>query len=632
MATKTIRSNTTSTLGQPVTAIYKNMTLTSPTVYIEFRTAYATDACGYTVGNPHPGAIIGVDPKSLYSVYAKLDYFVDTLHYGEGTTTFYQSQTFNFHDLSGLAPGPAYQAQPSCWDNGCHTIFDDYHPVLVLPSQVRDLDPAFVSCGLDWRGAWDPPIALQPAEVLDPVTTPVEPEYTQPASPKSTVPPPAAETAAAEATTSTNVPQSTSSSDSTEPSIRSSTNPTASPSSENPQAQDLTWSDPSSLQVIATSDPSQVSHEEPDGVHSTVLGQRPTDNAALRNSDIRSRSNNSAATDGPSDHSAPGNGGSIFIDPGVGNPSTGNSNGLLTSPTNALGVMSEALKILESSSVTAGSPSTVSIESFGLEEMDTTSLEVGTAPQVPTGNDGSQTKLISHGSGTHFVTAGDFVDGTLFQPVETLSAVGSQCIMLSSMDRSVVSVSTYKSAGFQIGTHTLTPGGDPATIGDNVLSAANGSSYEHVQFSLVSSTRTSYVPGSMTIDASAIVISEGPKGDWIVDGHTLTQGGSPLVLGSAIVSVGTGGLLRDGTAINDPEPSKTATSLSIESSPKSNLPAVTTAHDANQHPTSIDQEESAQNRQSSTSTTSSAGQVQTGYYLAISLCATVFSLIALPCI
>ncbi|KAI7579662.1 hypothetical protein KC316_g9359 [Hortaea werneckii] len=480
MATKTLQSNRTSTLSQPVTAIYKNMTLTSPTVYIEFRTAYATDACGYTVGSPHPGAIIGVDPKSLYSVYAKLDYFVDTLHYGEGTTTFYQSQTFNFHDLSGLAPGPAYQAQPSCWYNGCHTIFDDYHPVLVLPSQVRDLDPAFASCGLDWRGAWDPPIALQPAEVLDPVTTAIEPEYTHPASPKSTVPPPAAETAAAKTTTSTKVPQSTSSSDPTEPLVRSSTGSKATPSSEDPKAQDLSWSGPSSLQVIATLYSSQVSAEESDRLHDTVPGQRPTEDAALGNSGHRSRSNSNAATDGPSDHNAPANSGSIFIDPGIGFPSTGNSNGLLASPTNALGVMSEALKSLESSRVTAGLPSTVSIESFGSEEMNTTSLAVVTAPEVRTGNGGAQKSPISHGSGTHIVTTGDFAEGTLVQSVETLSAMGSQSIMLFSKDGSVVSASTYKSAGFRIGSHTLVPGGDPATIGDDVLTAATGSSYEHL--------------------------------------------------------------------------------------------------------------------------------------------------------
>ncbi|KAI6862564.1 hypothetical protein KC338_g6186 [Hortaea werneckii] len=629
MATKSLRANTTSTLSQPVTAIYRNMTLTSPTVYIEFKTAYATDACGYTVGNQHPGAIIGVDPKSLYSVYAKLDYFVDTLDHGGGTTTFYQSNPFNFHDLSGLAPGPAYEAQPSCWDNGCNTIFNDYHPVLVLPSQVRDLDPAFASCGLDWRGAWDPPIALQPAEVLAPVITAVEPKYTQPASPKSTVPLPPAETAAARVTTSTNVPQSTSRSDPMEPLIRSSTSSRPSPSSKDPKAQASSGSGPSSLQVIATLYPSQVSSEESDRLHKTAISEQTTDSAASGNSGSRSGSDDNAATDGPSDHTALANSGSIFIDPGVESSSAHDGNGLLASPTNALGVMSEALRSLASSIVTAGSSSTVPIEPFGSDGMDTTSLDVGNAPRVSTGNSAAQTKSISPGGETHTTTTGDFADGILVQPLETLSALGSQPIVLFTMDGSVIPISNYKSSGFQIGSHTLTPGGDPATIGNHVLSAATGGLYEHVQFSLASDVRTSHLPGSMTLDASIIAVSEAPEGPWIVGGHMLTQGGSPLVFGSHTISAGPYGLLRDGSTLSDPALSRETTKPGIESSPETKLPAVTTVHDANQHPSSRGQEETPHNRQSPTSTTSSAGKVHTGYYLTVSLCAMLFSLIAM---
>ncbi|KAI7271400.1 hypothetical protein KC345_g7227 [Hortaea werneckii] len=618
MATKSLRANATSTLSQPGTAIYRNMTLTSPTVYIEFKTAYATDACGYTVGNQHPGAIIGVDPKSLYSVYAKLDYFVDTLGYGGGTTTFYQSNPFNFHDLSGLAPGPAYEAQPSCWDNGCNTISNDYHPVLVLPSQVRDLDPAFASCGLDWRGAWDPPIALQPAEVLAPVITAVEPKYTQPASPKSTVPLPPAETAAAKVTSSNIVPQST-----------STANSNVSPSSNDPLAQGSSSPGPSSFQAIATLYPSHVSPEESDSMHDTAPSQRPTGDAALRNIGSRSHINNDAATDRPSDHTAIANSGSIFIDPGVESSSTDESNGMLASPTNALEVMSEALRSLGKSTVTAGFSSAVPIELFGSHETGKKSLNVGTAPPVSTGNSAAQTESISHGGETHTITTGHFGDGTLFQPLENLSTLRSQSILMFTMDGSIIPISKYESSGFQIGSHTLIPGGNPATIGDHVLSAATGGLYEHVQFSLVSSVRVSHLPGSMTFDASVIAVSEALEGAWIVGGHTLTQGGSPLTFGSHTISAGPYGLLRDGSALNGPALSRETTKSSIESSPRTKLPAATTVHDANQHPSSSGQGEITQNRQSPTSTTSSAGKVHTGYYLTVSLCATIFSLIAM---
>ncbi|KAI7361497.1 hypothetical protein KC354_g8030 [Hortaea werneckii] len=629
MATKTLRSNTTSILSQPVTAVYRNMTLTSPTVYIEFKTAYATDACGYTVGKPHPGAIIGVDPKSLYSVYAKLDYFVDTLNYGEGTTTFYQSNPFNFHDLSGLAPGPAYQAQPSCWDNGCHTIFNDYHPVLVLPSQVRDLDPAFVSCGLDWRGAWDPPIALQPAEVLAPVITAVEPEYTQPASPKSTVPLPPAETVAAKASISTNVRQSASTSDPTEPLIRSSTSSKPSPSSKDPKAQANSGEDSSSLQVIATLYPSQALPEESDGSYDTAPSQWPTGDAVLEYSGSSSNKDDDAATDGPSDYTAIANSGSAFIDPGVENSSTDDSSAMLALPTNALGVMSEALRRLESLSMATGHPATVPTESFASERMDTMSLDIGTAPLMSTGHSATQGQSLSDGGETHITSTAYFADGTLVQPLETLSALGSQSIALFTMGGSVLPASEYNSAGLQIGTHTLTPGGNPATIGDHVLSASTGGSYEHTQLSLVSSTQTSDTVVSTSLEASVVAISEASKRGWIIDGHTLTEGGPAVVLGSHTISVGTKGLLQDGNTLSGPAPSSKFTISSEGSSPESRLPIVTTAHNANQPSSGNGHGESAGSHSDATSKTSSAAKRHAGRLLGLT-CSMIFSLIALP--
>lgn len=77
MATASLRRNATSLASaEPSTALYKNTTLTSPTVYIDFQTAYATNNCGQTVGGTYPGAIVGVDPHSLYSVLGSRDYFV----------------------------------------------------------------------------------------------------------------------------------------------------------------------------------------------------------------------------------------------------------------------------------------------------------------------------------------------------------------------------------------------------------------------------------------------------------------------------------------------------------------------------------------------------------------------------
>ena len=154
------------------------------------------------VGKAYPGALLPVHPQDLSSVQAQFDYFVETLDSGL-TSTFYQSASFNFHDLDGMPPASAYYAQPKCIAEGCDWIYSDYHPVLVLPGRVRNMDPAWKTCGLDWRGAWDPPIALHPAETVAAATTSREPHYTVPPSPHSKAAGPASQTATANDPTTT---------------------------------------------------------------------------------------------------------------------------------------------------------------------------------------------------------------------------------------------------------------------------------------------------------------------------------------------------------------------------------------------------------------------------------------------
>ncbi|KAK5746813.1 hypothetical protein LTR17_000443 [Elasticomyces elasticus] len=149
-----------------------NRTLTSPSVYISFETAFATNDCGQTLGQAYPGALLPLDPDSLFSIQGQHDYFVATT---DGhLSTFYQSAHFNFDDVTGLVPASVYTAQPSCFaaPHGCYTIYPDYSPVLVLPPEIRGLDPAWRNCALDWHGAWDPPVALTPQEVVASVTEP----------------------------------------------------------------------------------------------------------------------------------------------------------------------------------------------------------------------------------------------------------------------------------------------------------------------------------------------------------------------------------------------------------------------------------------------------------------------------
>lgn len=68
----------------------------------------------------------------------------------------------NYDDLQGIVPIQVYEEQESCAvGNGCPTIYPGYKPTLVVPPQIRSLDPAWKSCIMDFHGLYDPPIALQ---------------------------------------------------------------------------------------------------------------------------------------------------------------------------------------------------------------------------------------------------------------------------------------------------------------------------------------------------------------------------------------------------------------------------------------------------------------------------------------
>jgi hypothetical protein len=186
-------ASTRNNISQPlVTAMFGTHTLTSPSVYISFQTAYALNDCGQTVGKARPGALLPMDPQSLFTMRAGLDYF--EVSSGSIRTTFYESASFDYNDFNGPVPPSAYTHQPSCLASGCYTIYPDYHPQLALPPQVRSMDPAWASCALDWRGSWDPPIALSKADAIAIPTKPSEVTFTEPASPKSTIGNPATKT------------------------------------------------------------------------------------------------------------------------------------------------------------------------------------------------------------------------------------------------------------------------------------------------------------------------------------------------------------------------------------------------------------------------------------------------------
>jgi hypothetical protein len=66
------------------------------------------------------------------------------------------------------------------------TVVNDYSPILVVPPEVRALDPAWASCELDWEGTFDPPEALASvAELVPSSSSPTAAPAAVPASPQA---------------------------------------------------------------------------------------------------------------------------------------------------------------------------------------------------------------------------------------------------------------------------------------------------------------------------------------------------------------------------------------------------------------------------------------------------------------
>ncbi|KAK5134191.1 hypothetical protein LTR08_006851 [Meristemomyces frigidus] len=108
--------------------------------------------------------------------------------------------SFNFTDLVVKpVPNSIYNQQPRCaqssawlFCNICDATYSDdfctrtlpYMPIIAIPMEVRELDPAWAFCTGGLRGAYDPPVALQgtTAEVLPTVPGVISTSTAQPAS------------------------------------------------------------------------------------------------------------------------------------------------------------------------------------------------------------------------------------------------------------------------------------------------------------------------------------------------------------------------------------------------------------------------------------------------------------------
>ncbi|KAH7063651.1 hypothetical protein B0J12DRAFT_176231 [Macrophomina phaseolina] len=181
--TNTTRGTVTAgpyTTSGPYTFFQGNAYLSFPVV-----SAMST-GCNKQVGNVYSNVMLTIASSDLYSYSGYHYYFGDA------------GYPFNFDDMQTVASKPWYQAiaggndcnyyekdysfllypnfvngrQWGDKDNLCSLIYQSaYRPTLLLPPQIRSLDPAWSTCLLDLAGTFDPPIPLTPAMNLIPMPT-----------------------------------------------------------------------------------------------------------------------------------------------------------------------------------------------------------------------------------------------------------------------------------------------------------------------------------------------------------------------------------------------------------------------------------------------------------------------------
>ncbi|KAK1066611.1 hypothetical protein LTR74_006981 [Friedmanniomyces endolithicus] len=163
--------------GQPNTVLYMNTTLTSPTVYMQFKNVFAIGT-DYVAMSSFQNTLLPLAPTAVSSRCGLI---------GGG---FGPPQSMNYADLNQPVSASAYRCQPKCFTNDqlpenwqtpytkCSTIWNDYNPALSVPTEFATVFPSagFINSDLpglactfilDSDGGnifFDPPSALTQAQ------------------------------------------------------------------------------------------------------------------------------------------------------------------------------------------------------------------------------------------------------------------------------------------------------------------------------------------------------------------------------------------------------------------------------------------------------------------------------------
>lgn len=185
------KSEPLATTSGNVTAVYVGTTFTSPSVYLSYQNVWTSKEFCQNTGRNYSDALLTLDPRSLSSItayhrraqvafsttIAMLVAFEVPVNYTDlnkpaSTSTSMAERPFN---LSGTA-------------NYCQKA--DQKPILVVPPEIRNLDPDWKDCDVWGWGAHDPPRALTPVDALSGPISTIHPTVSSPAAASIPAPPP----------------------------------------------------------------------------------------------------------------------------------------------------------------------------------------------------------------------------------------------------------------------------------------------------------------------------------------------------------------------------------------------------------------------------------------------------------
>ncbi|KAK4555921.1 hypothetical protein LTR86_007141 [Recurvomyces mirabilis] len=568
--------NTSTTDSGPY-VVTAGTTLYQNRAYISLKTAYASNSCGY-VGGQHAGSVVTVASSQVFSVNRA--HGEDCADYG---------YSFDFANLLPNLPFSAFNtavsnnachrpqpgvAEPDAlngdWVNGqqikdtqpCDTIIDwAYYPLLVVPTQIREMDPAWATCAVALDGLYDPPKALTAQTTTDGPSGPAGVQTTTAASPASTV--------------SNNPPTAT-----------GLTTTTVAPSTQPAQASSIVNADPaastakSSQQAGSSADPGNSSAgSSGDTAGAANPGTGVGSGAAQRSganlgaagsilSQALSAAANTALSQGSANSGAAASQGSGSnlgssansgaaasqgpgSDPGSGSGSSGASAPALDPSTVSVGSSAftvVATQAAGSSAVVVANGGATAILTAG----QTTSIGGQAVSAGSTGGavigSGSAAATVLPAASVGFGSSGTPSSGVVISVGSSSSLTAVQTVVTGSNGQATTQAI--------VGGSTITQGGAAATIDGQTISLGSNGVVVGSSTQAISALRAVTASGavvqvgtsSFTAVQSVITGNNGqPTTQAVIDGTTITQGGAAATINGQIVSLGSSGVVVGGS-------------------------------------------------------------------------------------